>query len=143
MIKIRIKKLCPDARIPVRVTPYSAGYDLFSVEEKILNPGEYAVVSCGIAIELPNDVEAQVRPRSGLAAKYGIGLLNSPGTIDPDYRGEIKVILFNFGKEKFKIEKGMRIAQIVFSKVLEVSFEEGEIGKTERGEGGFGSTGIK
>ncbi len=143
MIKIRIKKLCPDAKIPVRATPYSAGYDLFSVEEKILNPGEYAVVSCGIAIELPNDVEAQVRPRSGLAAKYGIGLLNSPGTIDPDYRGEIKVILFNFGKEKFKIEKGMRIAQIVFSKVLEVSFEEGEIGKTERGEGGFGSTGIK
>jgi len=123
-------------------TPDASGVDLHSAERTIIKSGAFQLVSTGIAIEMPKGMEAQVRPRSGLAAKWGIGILNSPGTIDADYRGEIKVILFNFSKKPFKINKGDRIAQLVFSKVTKVVLkEQKQLSKTKRGSGGFGHTG--
>lgn len=111
-------------------------------EEKVILPGEYELIPTGIAISMPRGLEAQVRPRSGLAFRHGIGLLNSPGTIDSDYRGEIGVILINFGKEPFVVKNGDRVAQLVFSKVVEVRVQEvQELDETIRGEGGFGHTG--
>jgi dUTP pyrophosphatase len=109
-----------------------------------IKSGEFEKVPTGIRISMPMGLEAQVRPRSGLAAKYGVTVLNAPGTIDSDYRGEICVILINHGKKDFVIEPGMRIAQMVFSKVIQVDFKQVEqLDETSRGEGGFGSTGVK
>jgi dUTP pyrophosphatase len=112
-------------------------------EDIILKPGNRALVKTGLAIALPDGFEAQVRPRSGLALKNGVTVLNTPGTIDADYRGEIGVILVNFGEENFRISRGMRIAQMVIAKYTRAIFEEvGDLSETTRGEGGFGSTGI-
>lgn len=123
-----------------------SGLDLRSAEEVEIAPLSRAVVSTGLVVELPPGHEGQVRPRSGLAAKHGITVLNTPGTVDNSYRGEVKVILFNTSKEIFRVEKGMRIAQLVVAPVVRVAVSEvgeEELVKTERGSGGFGSTGHK
>lgn len=139
---VKFLKLREDAVIPTRGTSLAAGLDLCCVEEFILNPGDIKLVSTGLSMELPSSHEGQVRPRSGLAAKFGVTVLNSPGTIDEDYRGEIKVILINHGTRTFIGHKGDRIAQLVVAKVVipEV-IETTELSNTQRGEGGFGSTG--
>ena len=118
-----------------------AGMDLHSVEAVTLAPGETKLVATGLAIELPAGYEAQIRPRSGLALKYSITLPNSPATIDPGYRGEIKVILHNLGLEPFQILPGERIAQMVIARYEAVEWEEGDLADSRRGEGGFGSSG--
>jgi len=122
---------------------HAAGYDLTAtVEEDItIHPGARALVGTGIAIALPLGHEAQVRPRSGLAYKHGVTVLNSPGTIDADYRGEVKVLLINHGQEPFVVKSGERIAQLVIARVTASRFEEGPLDETERGAGGYGSTG--
>jgi len=128
--------------LPARATPGSSGYDVCARIAVTLNPGEYAKVPTGIKLAIPEGYEAQVRPRSGLAAKYGVTILNAPGTIDSDYRGEVCVIMINLGSQPFTIQSGMRIAQLVFAKVESVSFREvPSLDSTKRGEGGFGSTG--
>lgn len=130
--------------IPQYQTKSSSGCDLYADIDKeiVLKPGDFCTVSTGIRLEIPEGYEAQVRPRSGLAKDYGIGIMNSPGTIDADYRGEIKVILFNFGKRPFKIQKKDRIAQLVFHRVWHAAFElVDSLNKTKRGKGGFGHTG--
>jgi dUTP pyrophosphatase len=143
---LKIMKLSSNAKLPHYATEGAAGMDLcYCGNEKIIiQPHQKAIVPTGIAIELEKGYEAQIRPRSGLAAKNSITVLNSPGTIDSDYRGEIKVILINLGKEDFVIEHDMRIAQMVIAKydvpqILEVS----NLDDTNRGTGGFGSTGLK
>ena len=112
---VKIKKLRENAKLPEYAHPGDAGMDLFSAQEILINPGESALVATGIAIELPRGTEAQVRPRSGLALKHQITVLNTPGTIDEGYRGEIGVILINHGRQVFKVEEGMKIAQMVIS----------------------------
>ena len=132
--------------VPFYATELSAGMDLKAAIEEPVELGslERAMVPTGLFIELPAGYEAQVRPRSGLAAKHGITVCNSPGTIDADYRGEIKVILVNLSKDKFVINPGERIAQMVIAKYEKIEWEEVEqLGETERGAGGFGSTGVK
>lgn len=147
-MKIKIYRVDKSLPLPRYMTEYSSGMDLFaSVDKEVeVPPGEYILISTGIKIELPPGYEAQLRPRSGLAHRYGITLLNSPGTIDSDYRGEIKVILINHGKKVFTVERGMRIAQLVISQVIHPEIEEVEIPdalkETRRSEGGFGHTGI-
>lgn len=142
-MKLYIKKMNPEAKLPEKAHPTDAGFDLFSIEEKEIPAGEASLIKTGVSIQLPPNTEAQVRPRSGLALKHSITVLNSPGTIDEDYRGEIGVILINHGKEIFIVEKGMKIAQMVIQPVLSVDIEEaeGELSETNRGTGGFGSTG--
>ena len=130
--------------LPQRATLESAGMDLLAAIDSsiVIDPGIYQVIPTGISIELPEGYEAQVRPRSGLAAKHGITILNSPGTIDPDYRGEIGAIIINLGNSPFEITRGMRIAQLVVSKFVNFYWDEMEnLGTTKRGGGGFGSTG--
>lgn len=132
--------------LPHYATEGSAGMDIrAAVKDKlIINPGKFTLVSTNLSVEIPEGFEIQVRPRSGLAAKSGIGILNSPGTIDSDYRGEIKVILFNFGEEDFIINRGDRIAQLILNKVYRAKISEsGNLSETERGDGGFGHTGKK
>ena len=132
--------------VPFYATELSAGMDLkAAIDEPIELDGlERAMVPTGLYIELPAGYEAQIRPRSGLAAKHGVTVCNSPGTVDADYRGEIKVILVNLSKEKFVINPGERIAQMVIAKYEKIEWDEVEVlGETERGAGGFGSTGIK
>jgi dUTP pyrophosphatase len=133
----------PDLPLPGRATPHAAGYDVRSAEADLeLQPGEIRAVSTGLVMELPPGVECQVRPRSGLAARFGITLPNSPGTIDPDYRGELKVLLQNGGFEPVSIRRGERIAQLVFARFETPEITEEEIlTDTDRGQGGFGSTG--
>ena len=143
---IYIKKLphALDLPLPEYATEQSAGLDLLAAieQEIIIKSGTFALIPTGIAIALPQNTEAQIRPRSGLAAKHGVTVLNSPGTIDADYRGEIKVILVNHGKEDFMINRGMRIAQAVIANYLHVGMREVEdLEETERGVKGFGSTG--
>lgn len=131
---------------PSYATVHSAGMDLYAAIERAvtLNKGQRLIVPTGIAISLPEGYEAQIRPRSGLAAKHGITVLNSPGTIDADYRGEIKVIMFNTGSEDFTIEPGMRIAQMVIAKYEKIEWDmRDELDVTSRGHEGFGSTGIR
>ena len=132
----------PHLPLPARATPQAAGYDIRSAIEVVLNPGEIRLISTGLIMELPEGMECQVRPRSGLALKYGITLPNSPGTIDPDYRGEVKIIIQNLGSEQVTLIRGERVAQLVFSlfESPEVS-EVKELSITDRGEDGFGSTG--
>jgi dUTP pyrophosphatase len=147
IIQVRFKRLStnPDLPLPQRATPHASGFDVRSAEADFeLAPGEIRTVPTGFVIELPEDVECQVRPRSGLAARHGIMLPNSPGTIDPDYRGELGIILLNGGPDPVRIARGERIAQLVFSRFLvpEV-IEVAEVAETERGEGGFGSTGTE
>ena len=133
-------------QLPSYATEKSAGMDLTAaLEEAVeIGPGERALIPTGLAIALPEDHEAQIRPRSGLALKHGITVLNSPGTIDADYRGEIKVILINHGQAPFTIERGMRIAQMVVERFETVKWDVCKsLDETDRGEGGFGSTGTK
>lgn len=143
-MKLFIKRLKDDAKLPTYATEYASGMDLVCADEVvIIRPLERATISTGIAIELPEGYEAQIRPRSGLALNKGITVLNAPGTIDRDYRGEIKVILINLSDKEVIINKGDRIAQMVISPVLRVDIEEvNELSKTKRQEGGFGSTGL-
>ncbi len=145
-IKIKITRVGKgrDLPLPRYMTEHSAGMDLYAaIEDDIfLNPGERTLIPSGIAISIPPGFEAQIRPRSGLAIKNGIGLLNAPGTIDADYRGEIGVVLINLGKDLFRITKGDRIAQMVINKVYHASFELADkLEPTPRGSGGFGHTG--
>ncbi|WP_432665151.1 dUTP diphosphatase [Wukongibacter baidiensis] len=144
MLELKIKKIHPDAVIPRYAHASDAGMDIYSIEEKIIDPGETSLIKTGIVIELPKDTEAQVRPRSGLALKSSITVLNTPGTIDEGYRGEICIILINHGKKSFKVEKHMRIAQMVIKNVLKVRVKEvSEVSESDRNTGGFGSTGTK
>jgi dUTP pyrophosphatase len=145
-VTIQIKKLpgSEDLSLPQYMTSHAAGMDLVAAVAgpEVLDPGKRSLVPTGIAIALPEGVEAQIRPRSGLAVKNGIGLLNSPGTIDADYRGEIKVLLINMGDESFTIRRGDRIAQIVFQRVLRGELLEVRVLPVSgRNEGGFGHTG--
>ena len=135
----------PDLPLPRRATAHSAGYDVRSAEADLeLRPGEIRAVSTGLIMELPPGMECQVRPRSGLAARFGITLPNSPGTIDPDYRGELKVLLQNLGQDPVMIGRGERIAQLVFARFEAPEVVEADrLSETGRGEGGFGSTGTK
>ncbi len=140
-MKVRIKRL-GEVPLPCRQTPGSAGFDLCAAEEAVLPAHGFAAVNTGVAVELPQGTEAQVRPRSGLAAKHGIGVLNSPGTIDSDYRGQISVVLFNTSDRDYRISRGDRIAQLVFGVLTDVELEEAEsLSQTGRGSGGFGHTG--
>jgi len=146
MTKIQIKKLSSFVSTPKYETPGSSGMDIAAhIEEKvIINPGEKSLVPTGFSLAIPRGYEVQIRPRSGLAAKKSITVLNTPGTIDADYRGEIKVILINLSKEKFIIENGERIAQMVVCPVVQAKLEEvKELSDTVRGSSGFGSTGTK
>ena len=132
-----------DNALPQYETGGSAGLDVRSNEDGILNPGEFKLVKTGLFVEIPSGYEIQVRPRSGMALKYGVTVLNSPGTIDSDYRGEICVILINHSQTDFKIERGMRIAQMIIAKYKQAKiFEVESLDETARGEGGFGSTGV-
>lgn len=133
----------PDLPLPHRATPHAAGYDVRSAEPDFeLAPGEIRLVGTGLVMELPEGVECQVRPRSGLAVRYGVTLPNTPGTIDPDYRGEVKVALINLGGAPVRIGRGDRVAQLVFARFETPGVEEVEdVSGTDRGEGGFGSTG--
>ncbi|AZU63571.1 dUTP diphosphatase [Neobacillus mesonae] len=141
---LKVKLINEDAKLPFQANPGDAGLDLFAAEEKLIKPGEAELISTGIIIELPEGTEAQVRPRSGLALKHSVTVLNSPGTIDEGYRGEIKVILINHGKKDFKIEKQMRIAQMVIAPVARVHIAQvEELSDSKRGAGGFGSSGVK
>ncbi|MDD4160583.1 MAG: dUTP diphosphatase [Synergistaceae bacterium] len=145
MSKMKVKiKADPGIALPSYATAGSSGLDLRSAEAAVIPSGDLACVGTGLYFEMPMGCEAQVRPRSGLALKHGVTVLNSPGTIDSDYRGEIKVILINHGKQDFSIEPGDRIAQIVFAEVTQVDLEKAEeLDETERSSGGFGSTGRK
>ena len=146
MTKILIKRLSKQVLLPKYETVGSSGMDLAASNEFLIKiePGKTAIVPTGISLAIPKGFEVQIRPRSGLAAKKSISVLNTPGTIDADYRGEIKVILINLGKAVFEVEKGLRIAQMVVSPVIQVKLEEVEnLNETERGKGGFGSTGTR
>jgi dUTP pyrophosphatase len=142
-MRVRIKRLRADAVLPsyAHGPREDAGLDLRAVEAATLEPGAPAAVPTGLAIELPAGYEAQVRPRSGLALRHAITLPNSPATIDPGYRGEIRVILLNLGRAPYRVEAGDRIAQLVISRYEPVEWEEGELNQTTRGQGGFGSSG--
>lgn len=147
-IRVDIRQLPNGAGLPLPApaTVHAAGMDLLAAIERpmVLDPGARATIPTGIAIALPAGHEAQVRPRSGLAVRHGITVLNSPGTVDADYRGEICVPLINLGEEDFTIERGMRIAQMVVAPVSAVAWNQVEtLSETGRGEGGFGSTGVK
>ena len=144
MVKVLVKKLDPQVELPTYKTKGSSGMDLMAfVKEPIkITPKKSALISTGISLAMPNDVEIQIRPRSGLAAKSNISVLNTPGTIDSDYRGELKIILFNHGNKEFIVKNKDRIAQIVLIPVLKVDFEEVDnLPDSIRGSGGFGSTG--
>ncbi|MCU0406824.1 MAG: dUTP diphosphatase [Ignavibacteriaceae bacterium] len=146
-IEIKFKRLRKELNhipLPSYATKGSAGLDIYAALEKPMNiaKGSIEMVPTNISVEIPKGYEIQVRPRSGIAAKHGIGILNSPGTIDSDYRGEIKIIIINLGKEDFIIQPAERIAQLVVSKVYTAKFTESdELNNTSRGEGGFGHTG--
>jgi dUTP pyrophosphatase len=142
-MKIRLKKLASEAKLPeyAHGPDEDAGMDLRALTAVVLSPGIPQAVPTGIAIELPSGYEAQVRPRSGLSLKHAITIPNSPATIDPGYRGEIRVILLNLGSADYKIEKGDRIAQLVIARYEPVEWEEGELNESTRGVGGFGSSG--
>ncbi|WP_249412880.1 dUTP diphosphatase [Paenibacillus antibioticophila] len=145
---VQLKRLAgnEDIEIPRKMSELASGFDLYAAvtEDLVLHPGQRALVPTGIALAMPGGLEAQIRPRSGLAFKHGITCLNTPGTIDADYRGEIKVLLINLGQEPFTISRNERIAQMVFQIVPEVELTQvDELSETVRGAGGFGHTGTK
>lgn len=146
-VEIKIKRISnefSDVPLPAYATEGSAGMDIRAAvkDELIIEPGKVSLVPTNLSVEIPKGYEIQVRPRSGLAANHSVGILNSPGTIDSDYRGEIKIILMNFGDKPFTIHKGDRIAQLVVSKVYSAKIVEAEnLNSSKRGEGGFGHTG--
>lgn len=144
-VPVPVKRLAgnDDLPLPVYATGGAAGMDVVAAEDRVLAPGDRAAVATGLAMAIPDGFEMQIRPRSGLALKHGITVANAPGTIDADYRGELKVILVNLGHEPYAIARGDRIAQAVLSPVVRASWlEVHELGETARGEGGFGSTGF-
>ena len=144
MIKVLVKKLKPSVKLPSYKTNGASGMDLMAYIDKSieLKPGESCLVPTGLSVAFPKEYEIQIRPRSGLAAKSNISVLNTPGTIDSDYRGEIKVILFNHGNKNFKIDNNDRIAQMILTPVIKMDLEEtNELPDSIRGAGGFGSTG--
>jgi dUTP pyrophosphatase len=146
MIEILIKRLSKNIPLPKYETEGSSGMDLAAnIDQEIdIEPGKSAIIPTGLAISIPENFEVQIRPRSGLAAKDQISVLNTPGTIDADYRGELKVILVNLGEKKFIVKKGLRIAQMVLCPVIKAILKEVDVlENTKRGSGGFGSTGIK
>ncbi len=144
MVKIKIKKIHSDAIIPSYAHKGDSGMDIYSIENFELGILERKLTKVGLSFEIPLGYEIQTRPKSGLAIKYGITLVNTPGTIDSSYRGELGIILINTSKEIYYVKKGEKIAQIVLQKVEEIEFEEVEnISETARGSGGFGSTGLK
>lgn len=144
MYTVKFIKLNEDAQAPKRAHEDDAGFDLYSCEDYLLKAHAYGAVATGISIELPRGTEGQVRPRSGLAAKNGITVLNAPGTIDAGYRGEVKVILINLSDADFQITKGMRIAQLMVKPVFDTEFVEAAcLEESDRGAGGFGSSGLK
>jgi dUTP pyrophosphatase len=146
MTKILIKRLSKNIPLPKYETEGSSGMDLAANVGQLveIQPGKSAIIPTGLAVSIPKNYEIQIRPRSGLAAKNGISVLNTPGTIDADYRGELKVILINLSEKIFKVEKGLRIAQMVLCPVTKAVLKEvDELEKTERGSDGFGSTGIE
>ena len=142
-MRVKIKKLSENAYLPeyAHGPDEDAGMDLRSVEDVELKPGEPCMLPTGLAIELPTGYEAQVRPRSGLALKHAITLPNSPATIDPGYRGEIRVILLNLGREPYQVHRGDRIAQMVIARYEQIEWDETELSQSSRGQGGFGSSG--
>jgi dUTP pyrophosphatase len=147
-LSVQVQQVAVDGKEPLALPDYatagSSGMDLRANEYALIGPGTWRVVPTGICVSIPNGFEGQVRSRSGLAAKYGVFVLNAPGTVDSDYRGEIKVVLFNASPNVFKAERGERIAQLVFAPVTRVELEPVEaLEDTERGDGGFGSTGSK
>ena len=140
---VRFRLLDSSAKLPTYAHPGDAGMDVCSIEDVVIAPGARHLVKTGFAMELPDGLEAQVRPRSGLAIKSGITVLNTPGTIDSGYRGEVGVILINLSDVPFHVEKGMKIAQMVIAKFERAEIEEvSELSSSERGAGGFGSTGV-
>jgi len=140
---VKVLRTDPEAQLPAYAHPGDAGMDVRSIENVTLSPGARALVRTGLVLELPPDAEAQVRPRSGLALKHGVTVLNTPGTIDAGYRGEVGVILVNLGAEPFVVEKGMKIAQLVVAPVAQAEIVEvSAVDATDRGAGGFGSTGV-
>lgn len=144
LLRIPLKRLRPGVPLPAHVTSGAAGVDLPAAlgETEVLLPGRFTQVPCGFAVAIPEGFEGQVRPRSGLAARHGVTVLNAPGTIDSDYRGEVGVLLVNLGSEPFAITPGMRIAQLVIAPVARVQWSDvDELPPTERGGGGFGHTG--
>ena len=144
-IKIKKKETCADLPLPEYMSSGSSGMDLYADvdEATVMAPGHIKMISAGIYISLPEGYEAQIRPRSGLAIKHGIGIVNSPGTIDADYRGLINIILINFGNTPYEIKRGTRIAQMVINKVTQAEFEVvDELDRTIRNSGGFGHTGV-
>ena len=142
-MKVKILRLAENAKLPRCEHDNDAGMDLYAIAPQTIHPSETALIPTGIAIEHPPSTEAQVRPRSGLALNHGITVLNTPGTIDAGYRGEIRVILINHGKRSFKVEPGMRIAQMVLMPVIRAELEEVRcLSDSARNEGGFGSSGL-
>jgi dUTP pyrophosphatase len=138
-----IKKIHPDAIIPMKAHSTDSGYDLYSVENVILRPNEWKYISTGIALKPPAGFDFEIRPRSGLAVKYGITIINSPGTIDADYRGEVKIAVINLGKAEYTVNRGDRIAQMVIKKVCQAVIEQADkLNSTKRNSGGFGHTGV-
>lgn len=140
---LKFKKLDPKAQLPGYATPEAAGMDVRASADIAIGSGLWALVPTGLSVEIPPGWELQVRPRSGLAAKFGVTVLNTPGTIDSDYRGEIKVLLVNHGRESFNVLPGDRIAQLVLARAPQAAIQEvEEVSSTQRGDGGFGSTGV-
>ena len=141
-VQLRVKRLTPSATLPRRAHPGDAGLDLCAAVDLDIPPGATRLVGTGLSLELPPGTEAQVRPRSGLALKYSVTVLNAPGTIDEGYRGEVSVILINHGPSVFEVKRGMRVAQLVVQPTLAVDVTDSPVlSDTSRGQGGFGSTG--
>lgn len=144
VLRVRRAEWALDLPLPEYATPGSAGLDLRSAEDAVLEPGDFRAISTGLFLEIPPGFEGQIRPRSGLALKHGVTVLNAPGTVDSDYRGEVKVLLVNLGKAPFEVKRGDRIAQLVISPCVQVELSEAkELSPTVRSEGGFGSTGTR
>lgn len=144
-MKIAVRRLAPDLPLPAYATPGSAGLDLLAAVDSdiVLPPGGFAAIPTGIALALPSGYEAQVRPRSGLALRHGVTVLNAPGTVDSDYRGEVAAILINHGKADFTVTRGMKVAQLVVAQHVRAEWRETDtLDQTERAAGGFGSTGL-
>lgn len=145
VVSIKRREDCQDLALPSYQSSGSSGMDIYAAIDQpiILNPHQIVKVSTGMFLEIPQGYEAQIRPRSGLALRHGISMVNTPGTIDSDYRGEVCIILINLGSEPFQINRGERIAQMVFAPVVQIAWHEKDcLTSTERGQGGFGSTGI-
>ena len=143
-ISVKVKKLSNHAQLPSYATDGSAACDIFAAEDAIVEHGNFKLIKTGLSIELPAGYEAQIRPRSGLALKHGVTILNTPGTLDEDYRGELCILLMNHGKSDFRVSRGDRIAQMLISKVHRIEWEISEsLSETKRGSGGFGHSGMK